>query len=190
MEEFCELSGYWFFIYMRQSEHFSLLQMLPPRFVDGVNQLNKLHVGVRSRYSHAYTPTFWCSDETDRSVIVHYIPGSAARVGFWMVTLGALKGFAEVHYRLSGVSVVKLEDVSCGENTETRFLVSWVGSFFFPFLFFLFKFCYQFLPLLLSLRIPLQIPILILPIHIQLQLQLKSTIVFWGTVVLDYLQQI
>jgi hypothetical protein len=79
--------------YTAQEGYGDLLHMAGDSFLECLKNLDNLHTRVGMSYPHLRPPSFYCSDQTDTSIRLHYL---SERSGLAPMVVGLLYGLAEV----------------------------------------------------------------------------------------------
>ncbi len=69
-------------------------------FRDVLMNLDRMHEKISLCYPHLQLPTFWCSEITDDTLVLHY---SSARSGLSPLVVGIVRGLARMHHARVGI---------------------------------------------------------------------------------------
>jgi heme-NO-binding protein len=76
-------------------------------FRDVLLNLDRMHEKISSIYPHLQQPSFWCTDSTDESLVLHY---SSVRRGLAPLVVGIVRGLATMHHTRVEVTPRRLRD--------------------------------------------------------------------------------
>lgn len=95
--EFFEEMGYFFVEFVGQFGYGDVLALLGRQLRDFLNGLDNLHEYLKFSYSRLRAPSYFCDNETETGLHLHY---RSKRRGFVNYTMGQLKSVAETFYKL------------------------------------------------------------------------------------------
>ena len=73
-------------------------------FRDVLMNLDRMHEKISLISPHLQQPTFWCSDVTDDTLVLHYM---SARSGLAPLVVGIVRGLARMHHTRPGIEHVQ-----------------------------------------------------------------------------------
>ncbi|XP_059098950.1 soluble guanylate cyclase 88E-like isoform X2 [Tigriopus californicus] len=95
--EFFEGMGYYFVNFLGQFGYGDVLALLGRQLRDFLNGLDNLHEYLKFSYPRLRAPSYFCDNETDTGLELHY---RSKRRGFVHYTIGQLRSVAETFYKL------------------------------------------------------------------------------------------
>ena len=95
--EFFEEMGYFFVEFVGQFGYGDVLALLGRQLRDFLNGLDNLHEYLKFSYPRLRAPSYFCDNETDAGLHLHY---RSKRRGFVNYTMGQLKAIGESFYKL------------------------------------------------------------------------------------------
>jgi guanylate cyclase len=95
--EFFEEMGYFFVEFVGQFGYGDVLALLGRHLRDFLNGLDNLHEYLKFSYPRLRAPSYFCDNESDQGLHLHY---RSKRRGFTHYTMGQLKAVAETFYKL------------------------------------------------------------------------------------------
>jgi hypothetical protein len=67
---------------------------------DVLINLDRMHEKIALSYPHLQQPTFWCTDVTDDTLVLHYM---SARSGLAPLVIGIVRGLGKMHHTRVGI---------------------------------------------------------------------------------------
>ena len=95
--EFFEEMGYFFVEFVGKFGYGDVLALLGRQLRDFLNGLDNLHEYLKYSYPRLRAPSYFCDNETDVGLNLHY---RSKRRGFMHYTMGQLRAVAETFYKL------------------------------------------------------------------------------------------
>ncbi len=95
--EFFEEMGFFFVEFVGQFGYGDVLALLGRQLRDFLNGLDNLHEYLKFSYPRLRAPSYFCDNETDTGLHLHY---RSKRRGFVHYTIGQLRAVAETFYKL------------------------------------------------------------------------------------------
>jgi len=105
--EFFEEMGYFFIEFVSEFGYGDVLALLGRHLRDFLSGVDNLHEYLKFSYPRLRAPSFFCDNETDEGLHLHY---RSKRRGFTHYTMGQLKAVAQTFYKLKlEISVIEQE---------------------------------------------------------------------------------
>ena len=95
--DFFEEMGYFFVEFVGQFGYGDVLALLGRQLRDFLNGLDNLHEYLKFSYPRLRAPSYFCDNESDAGLHLHY---RSKRRGFTHYTMGQLKAIGETFYKL------------------------------------------------------------------------------------------
>ncbi len=115
-----EVGEYWI-AFALDSHYGDLLRDAGDTLPEILDNLDNLHVRVGYSFDNLKPPSFWCTDVTDKDLILHYV---SERDGLAPMVNGLVKGLARMLNTTCEVEQIRTKGV---EATEDQFRVTFNG---------------------------------------------------------------
>jgi hypothetical protein len=118
-DQISEAFGDYFVGYAKRSGHGELLDIIGSSLPEALDNLDNMHTRVALAFPDLRPPSFWCTEVTDHSLILHYL---SERRGMTATIPGAVRGLARLFDTEVNVRLVASRDEGADHD---QFLVTY-----------------------------------------------------------------